>query len=219
MLFRSQERCEEQTARTGATVHFTTDDPPGVECPEPTCVILGHSKKYKRHKGTLDFREMLRRMVWLEETERAKSDPLMTMTDSGQLNTNVKLSSRMHHCTQFIDKVVTEAEKNFTFCVYDTNNCWHQHISGSSELRTHISNSVREVRKSIKRTQIQTQDEVEANSTEIVQQQQRLRSRAMYSYDDNGSNNQDDSSMMGLDPQKWKRSKIDNSGSISIGCL
>ena len=41
-----RERCKQQAVGTGVIMAFTTDDPPGTECPETNCVIFGNTKKH-----------------------------------------------------------------------------------------------------------------------------------------------------------------------------
>ena len=63
-----KERCKNTKAA------FTMEDPQGIECPELDCVILGHARKFKHHKGTLDFREKLRTMLLDEKNKTTSLD-------------------------------------------------------------------------------------------------------------------------------------------------
>ena len=84
-----QQRCKQLSAevrRGGITVEFTTEDPPGVECPESNCVILGTTKRHKHHKGNIDFHDMIGKMVLLEEQNKANG---MAPDSSSSHNANI----------------------------------------------------------------------------------------------------------------------------------
>merc|ERR1719378_257340 len=95
---------------------FTTNDLPGIECPERNCVVFGSTKKFKNHKGNLDFREMVRSMVLKQDEEiKAEHSFATTTTAYKQLSDNVKAPSRLKQPALLIDKVIEVASKEFIF--------------------------------------------------------------------------------------------------------
>merc|ERR1712023_206210 len=62
-IFR-QDRCKVQMTT------FTTENPTGIESPEMKCVVFGLSKKFKQHKGNLEFRDLVQRMLLVEEENK-----------------------------------------------------------------------------------------------------------------------------------------------------
>ena len=116
-------------------VTFTTDEPPGVDCPETNCVVFGYTKKYRRHRGNLDFREMVQEMILLEEANKNHS------------TTKTEMSAR-RQTMQLIDKVLEETSKKFIFRTYDAKNCWYRKFDGN-ELRFQITLAIRNAKKNI----------------------------------------------------------------------
>ena len=131
-----QERCKPKTPAT-ARASFTTDDPPGVECPENNCAVFGSAKDFKNHKGNLDFRDRVQTMVILEEENKAEET---SVTDA-----------------LFIDKVTEETSKEFIFRVYDRKHCWYKQIIDRVEIRYQISQAIRYAKKHLAKTQNQAQ--------------------------------------------------------------
>lgn len=195
-----QEQCKRQMQVTGTAAAFSTDDPPGIECPEMNCVVFGHTQKSKNHKGNLDFRDMVRIFVLREEnkSEEAAAAAAATLNKQQQV-------------TSLIDEVIEEISKEFVFRTYDTKNCWYRQITDPIELRSHVANAIRYVRKRIVKQKNQEQAE-KVNKKE--QQHQRvganktkLENAICHSDDDN----QDSVLKIGLDPRRLKRFKKDHS--------
>merc|ERR1712113_669215 len=198
-----QEQIQQKLPGTGPTTTFTTDDPPGVECPEINCVIFGLSKKFKHHKGNLAFRNMVRNMILLDEMKKANeasADTTATTTDQPK-SSSAKLPPRTQNLI-FIDKVIKETKKKFIFRTYDASNCWYKRIVDNSELRPQISNAIRDTRKRI------TQEKARQTGNNAEEKRRRISSKAMSNdYNLSDFNHQDASSRMGLDPRRLKRYK------------
>lgn len=174
-------------------------------------------------------------MVLIEENQKAKEiaelaaatfaqnyQPLVGSGD-GRSSKTAKGPSKMHRSIQFIDKVVLQASDKFSFRVYDTKNCWYKLIVDCFELRSYISQSIRETRKEIAKLNKQTTKAAAATQTNTIESQQhqqrrrRLSNRSIDDDDNDNSNvatandgrNNNQASVMGVDPRKYKRFKKD----------
>jgi len=204
-----RERCKERMLAGGiGTVTFTTDDPPGVECPEMNCVVFGPTKKFKNHKGNLAFRDTVRTMVLLEEDVKEKKAKTYVATTT--TTTTTAKHHRIKQSSLLIDKVIEEASKEYVFRIYDTKNCWYKKVTDPVELRSQISLAIRYTRKHIEKEQ--KQQAAAKNRKQQRQQDQRIGASGTTGDGDyNGANDDKDAaSIMGLDPRSVKRFKKDD---------
>jgi len=192
-----KKQCKQKGLKTGRRIAFITDYPPGTECPELNCVICGNTKKCKHHKGNLDFRDMLRRMILLEENKRVRKASADTTTTSFDLldNNSGMIPLRTQNLI-FTNKVIEEASKKFTFRIYNMNNCLYEQIVDPTILRSKISKAIRDARKRIEKQERQQAAASAANNTK----KQRTNSIGL----------NDDFSNMGIDPRRMKRFKLDD---------
>ena len=190
---------------------FTMDDPPGIECPEMNCVIFGNTKKYKHHKGNLDFRELLRSMVLpLEDEENRVENCGSRLGSSNNCNVSIKnggpkLAPRIQ-AALLIDRVIEEASKKFVFRVYDPKKCWYRQIIDHAELRPQISQVIRDRRKQMSKEQKQAEAASKKSNRKRQQGQQTGSRTAEYP-----------SLVMGLDPRRLKRFKTDDTRNTCFG--
>ena len=118
----------------------------------------------------------------------------------------------------FIDKVIEETSGKFVFRTYDAKNCWYKQIVDRGELRSQISQVIRDIRKRIvkDRKQEEKAAKAKANNKEKQPQQQQQQQQSIgntrkeCSNDDNdeNANNRDAISKTRVLPVK-KRFKLD----------
>lgn len=162
-MFR-QQRCDQQMQGTMTT--FTTDNPPGIENPKINYVMFGSTQKFKHHKGTLDFCEMLQTMVQLKENKAVKEQ--------------LQPKEARKQTTQFVDNFIQETSWRFTFCICDAKTCWYKQVSDPIELRSQISQIIRDLKKGINKAEKQGMDNQDAVSTMGIDTRR---------FEDNDSNN------------------------------
>ena len=142
-------------------------------------------------------------------------------TTFGQLGKKTsKPTSKFRQATLLIDKIMQETLKVFLFRIYDTQYCWYRKIIDPTELRHQISLSIRHTRTQMMKERKEQPQAAATKANSIIIP---LLDDSRGKYKDN---NQSSSPMMGLDPRRFKRFKMDdNTNNLfggncgNLGCL